>query len=137
MVLCSPRQRSGARRRGAAPLPGLQVGPDIYQSIGVRPFINCQGTVTVMGGSLELPEVRAAADAASRHFVQLDELMEAVGRRLAELTQAEWGIITAGCTAAVTHATAACIAGGNPDKHVRMPNLEGFPKDEVVIPNPA
>jgi len=87
-----------------------------------------------MGGSLELPEVRAAADAASRHFVQLDELMEAVGKRLAELTQAEWGIVTAGCTAAVTHATAACIAGGNPEKHVRMPNLEGFTKDEVVIP---
>jgi L-seryl-tRNA(Ser) seleniumtransferase len=87
-----------------------------------------------MGGSLELPEVRAAADAASRHFVQLDELMEAAGKRLAELTQAEWGIVTAGCTAAVTHATAACIAGGNPDRHVRLPNLEGFPKDEVVIP---
>ena len=31
-------------------------------------------------------------------------------------------------------ATAACIAGGNPDLHVRIPNLEGFAKDEVVIP---
>ena len=31
-------------------------------------------------------------------------------------------------------ATAACIAGGNPDLHVRIPNLADFPKDEVIIP---
>src|SRR5262249_33221350 len=34
----------------------------------------------------------------------------------------------------LTHATAACLAGGNPDLHVRIPNLNGFPKDEVVVP---
>jgi len=43
----------------------LQIGPDIYQSIGVRPLINCRGTLTVISGSLELPEVRAAKDAAA------------------------------------------------------------------------
>ena len=65
----------------AAALPPMTVGnlridPDnIYQSIGVRPFINCRGTLTVVGGSLELPEVRAAKEAAAHHFVQLDELM--------------------------------------------------------------
>ena len=36
--------------------------------------------------------------------------------------------------AALPHATAACVAGGNPDLHVRIPNLEGFDKDEVIIP---
>ena len=60
--------------------------------------------------------------------------MEAVGRRLAELTGAEWGMVTAGCAAAMTHATSACVAGGNPDRHVRLPNLAGMPKDEVIIP---
>ena len=113
---------------------GLQVGPNIYQSIGVRPFISGTGTLTVNGGSLELPEVRAAMDAAAQHMVQLDELMEAVGRRLAELTHAEWGIVTAGCAAAMTHATSACVAGGNPDKHIHLPNTEGLDKDEVIIP---
>ena len=74
------------------PSEALRIGPDIYQSIGVRPFINGTGTLTVNGGSLELPEVRAAMDAAAQHMVQLDELMEGVGKRLAELTGAEWGI---------------------------------------------
>jgi len=78
--------------------------------------------------------VRSAKDAAGQHFVQLDELMEAIGKRLAELTGAEWGMVSSGCAAGLAHATAACVAGGNPDRHVRIPNLAGFPKDEVVIP---
>src|SRR5689334_19817433 len=56
-----------SRAAEAAPAPAsagkLQLGPDIYQSIGVRPVINCRGTLTVISGSLELPEVRAAVDA--------------------------------------------------------------------------
>jgi uncharacterized pyridoxal phosphate-dependent enzyme len=124
------------RAMAAAPGPtvGLQAGPDIYKSIGVRPLINCRGTLTIVGGSLELPEVRAAKEAASLHYAQLDELMYAVGQRLADLTGAEFGIVTSGCAAGLAHATAACVAGGNPDLHVRIPNLTGFQKDEVIIP---
>jgi L-seryl-tRNA(Ser) seleniumtransferase len=113
---------------------GLTQGPNIYQSIGVRPLINARGTFTIISGSMMLPEVRAAMAEASQHHVQMDELMDAIGARLAELTKADWGMVSCGCSAAITHATAACIAGGNPDLHVRIPNLSGFPKDEVVIP---
>ena len=108
--------------------------PNIYASIGVRPLINCRGTLTIIGGSVELPEVRAAKTAANQQYAQLDEVMDGVGKRLAELTGAEWGMVSAGCAAAISHATAACVAGGNPDLHVRIPNLAGFPKDEVIIP---
>ena len=113
----------------------LRLDPEnIYQSIGVRPVINCRGTLTVVGGSLELPEVRAAKEAAAHHFVQLDELMEGIGKRLAELTGAEWGMVSSGCAAGLAHATTACVTGGNPELHVRVPDLSGFAKDEVVIP---
>ena len=90
----------------------LVAGPQIYQSIGVEPVINCRGTFTIIGGSVERPEVRAAMDAASRYFVQIDELADAVGRRFAELTGAEWGMVSAGCAAGLKHVTAACVAGG-------------------------
>ena len=109
-------------------------GDDVYRRLGVRPFINGRGTYTVLSGSLMLPEVRAAMDLAARQYVHLDELTDAIGARLATLTGAEWGLVTSGCAAALTHATAACVAGGNPDLHVRIPHLAGFPKDEVVIP---
>lgn len=121
---------------GAAPAAaeGLRVGKDIYQSVGVRPLINARGTFTIISGSLMLPEVRAAMDAAAQQHVHLDELMAAIGARLAELTKAEWGMVSSGCSAGLTHATSACVAGGNPDLHVRIPNLAGFPRDEVIIP---
>ncbi len=118
------------------PLRGAARGANIYERIGVRPVINCRGTFTILSGSQTLPEVKRAMDEASRHYVHLDELMEAVGRRLAEITRAEWGIVTAGCAAALTHATAACIAGADPEKMQRLPYLAGL-KDEVVSPRPS
>lgn len=110
----------------------LSLGTNIYESIGVRPIVNCRGTFTIISGSLSLPETKKAMDEASRHYVNLDELMEAVGKRLAELTKAEWGIVTAGCAAAITHATAACVAGANPERMQRLPNLEEL-KNEVIM----
>lgn len=107
---------------------------DVYRSIGVRPVINGRGTYTVLSGSLLLPEVRDAIDAAARQYVQLDELADGVGRRLAELTGAGFGMVSSGCSAALTHAASACTAGGNPDLHVRLPDLTGFTKTEAIIP---
>src|SRR6059058_2786529 len=94
--------RSAAADAAPAGAPGLRIGDDIYQSIGVRPLINARGTFTIISGSLMLPEVRAAMDAAAKHYVHLDELADAVGARLAALTGAEWGLVTAGCSAGLT-----------------------------------
>jgi L-seryl-tRNA(Ser) seleniumtransferase len=94
-LLTMPAFFRGHAAAAAAAAPaaaeGLRVGQDIYQSIGVRPLINARGTFTIISGSRMLPEVRAAMDAAAQHHVHLDELMAAIGARLAELTKAEWG----------------------------------------------
>ena len=116
------------RRANAAP------EPNIFQKMGVEPVINCRGTFTMIGGSIERPEVTAAKVAASKFFVQVDELAFATGQRLAELTGAEWGMVPCGCAAGMKHVTAACVTGGNPEKLVRLPDLTGFPKTEVIIP---
>lgn len=107
---------------------------EIYESIGVEPIINCRGTFTIIGGSIERPEVRAAMDAAAQSFVQYDELAYGAGKRLAELTGAEWGMVSAGCAAGMKHITVACVTGGNPEKLIRVPDLSGFEKTEVIIP---
>src|SRR6201996_58827 len=104
-----------------------------YLALGVRPFINCCSVRTMHGGSLMLPRVRAAVDAASRQFVNLDELMEAAGARLAELTGAEWGIVTCGSAAAGALASAACIAGNDPVRMLRLPFTEGW-VNRVILP---
>src|SRR5215472_17089585 len=124
----------GAPAAKSATIGPLKPGPEIYQSIGVEPVINCRGTFTIIGASVELPEVRAAMDASAKYYVQLDELADAVGQRLAQLTGAEWGMVSSGCAAGLKHVTAACVAGGNPEKLIRIPDLTGLEKTEVVIP---
>ena len=121
---------TAAQRAATAVVPAT----NWYQTLGVRPLINARGTFTILGGNIELPEVQAAKTLANQQHAHLDELAAAAGKRLAELTGAEWGMVSAGCAAAMSHATAACLAGGNPEMHVRIPDLRGFPKDEVIIP---
>ena len=124
----------GAFGGAASPARGaLEVGPNLYESIGVKPVINAKGTFTIISGSLSLPEVKQAMFEASKHYVHIDELMNAVGKRIAEITGAESAIVTSGCAAALTHATSACIAGGDPEKIQRLPDLTGL-KNQVVAP---
>jgi hypothetical protein len=111
----------------------MKTNANPYLMLGVRPFINCCSVRTMHGGSLMLPQVRDAMAEASRHFVNLDELMEAAGRRLAELTGSEWGIVTCGSAAAVALGTAACVAGNDPVKMLRLPFTEGM-VNRVLIP---
>lgn len=116
------------------PLSPWMGGKNIYASLGVRPLINARGTVTIIGASRILPEVKRAMDEATMAYVHLDELMDGVGQRLAALTGAEWGIVTSGASGAITAATAACVTGGDPDKLWQVPDLTGM-KDEVIIPS--
>ncbi|SVC88102.1 uncharacterized protein METZ01_LOCUS340956, partial [marine metagenome] len=103
-----------------------------YEDLGVRPLINCIGTITVLSGSLILPEVRQAMVEASRRYVKIGELMEGVGARLAQIMQCEWGLVTNGCAAALTQVTAACVAGTDPEKMGRLPDTTGM-KNEVIV----
>lgn len=113
---------------------GQLADTNIFRKIGVEPVINCRGTFTIIGGSIERPAVRDAMEAASHNFIQYDELADGIGRRLAELTGAEWGMVSAGCAAGLKHVTAACVTGGNPERLIRIPDLTGFEKTEVIIP---
>ena len=105
---------------------------NVYSRIGVRPFINARGTWTYLSGSLELPEVRAAKQEAARHFVDIFELQRAAGKRLAEMSGAESGMVTSGAAGAMASAAAACMAGTDPAKIWQLPDTTGL-KGEVVM----
>ena len=120
---------------GKAPSISPNADEDIYRSLGVEPVVNCRGTFTIIGGSIERPEVLKAQEAAAGQFVQYDELAEGIGKKLAKLTKTEWGVVTSGCAGAMKHVTAACVTGGNPEKLIRIPNLTGFDKTEVIVPS--
>jgi D-glucosaminate-6-phosphate ammonia-lyase len=112
----------------------LKAGPQVYQSIGVEPVINCRGTFTIIGASTLVPEAKEAIASAGNYYVQLDELAMGVGQRLAEISGAEWGVVSSGCAGGMKLVTIACVTGGNPEKLVRIPDLTGIEKNEVIIP---
>src|SRR5262252_1537657 len=111
---------------------GLDPKSNVYSRLGVKTVINCRGTWTYLSGSLQFPEARAAQEEAGRYFVNMVELQRAVGRKLAELTGAESGIITSGAAGAMAAATAACIAGNDPQKIWQLPDTTGL-KHEVIM----
>jgi len=104
---------------------------DVIKELGVRPCINAAGTYTALTGSLMPLEVVAAMQVASRQYVRLNELHDAVGKRIAELLKCEAAMVSAGCASALTLATAACVAGSDPERIRRIPDTTGM-KNEVL-----
>jgi D-glucosaminate-6-phosphate ammonia-lyase len=114
-----PRQTSGAAR-------------DFLAELGVRPIINAAGTYTKFTGSLMRPEAVEAIAAMSRRYVRLDELQEAVGRRIAALLSCEAAMVTSGAYGALTLGTAACMTGCDEDNIRRLPDTGGMPSDVII-----
>jgi L-seryl-tRNA(Ser) seleniumtransferase len=112
--------------------PAVAEARDVIRELGVRSFINAAGTFTALTGSLMPPEVFAAMQVASRKYVRLDDLHEAVGRRIAERLHCEAALVTAGCASAMALATAACVAGKDPERIRRIPDTTGL-KNEVLV----
>jgi len=107
-------------------------GRDFFAELGVRPFLNAAGTYTSLTASLMPPEVMEAINYASKHFVPLNDLHDAVGKRLASLLKCEAAMVTAGAASALTLGTAACLTGTDPKKIRRLPDIERM-KSEVII----
>ena len=124
-------QAAGATPLSAAPVE--EPPPDVYTKLGAKPFINCTATITRNGGSRQLPEVIEAIHHAGHYHVNLDQLMESAGKRISELLKVDWAIVTSGAAAALAHATAACVAGTDPERMQQLPDLTGL-KNEVIIP---
>ena len=115
--------------------PGLRAAPaarDVYRELGLRPLINAAGTYTMLGGSLMRPEVVEARQAAAGQFVNILELHEAVGQRIAALIGCPAALVTSGAASALTLATAACVAGKDQTKIRRLPDTTGM-KNDVLI----
>ncbi len=105
---------------------------DVYKELGIRPLINAAGTYTRLSGSLMQKEAVEALEGASRQYVNIDELHEAVGKKIASLLGVEAALVTAGAASALTLGTAACVAGKDPEKIRRIPDTAGM-KNEVII----
>ena len=106
--------------------------PSVYARLGVRPVIHGSGTTTRYGGSRMRPETIEAMREAAQALVNLDELNEAAGAAIARMLGAEAAFVTAGSAAGLVLQAAACIAGDDPARIVRLPDVTGM-RHEFVI----
>jgi L-seryl-tRNA(Ser) seleniumtransferase len=86
-----------------------------YEELGVTTVINCEGTMTMLGGSLPHPELEAVMTMAGRHFVSMPELEVAAGKRIAEMLKLPEGytaLVTSGAAAAIQSGLAGILTGG-------------------------
>jgi L-seryl-tRNA(Ser) seleniumtransferase len=105
---------------------------DPYSELGVRRVINGNATLTMLGGSLMPTVVLDAMREAARSFVDIDELQEKAGARIAEWTRNEAAYVSCGAAAGLVLSTAACIAGMDEEKRSRLPESQGM-KNEIII----
>lgn len=106
-----------------------------YDELGVATVINCEGTMTMLGGSLLRPELEAVMAMAGCHFVSIPELEVAAGKRIAEmlkLPQDYSALVTSGAAAAMQSGLAGILTGDNETLIRQLPDLTGM-KSEVII----
>ena len=105
---------------------------DIYRELGAKPIINAIGSVTMLGGSSPIPEVKEAMERADSAYLPLMELEEKAGQAIADMVDVPAAYITAGAGSALTLATAALMAGDDDDKIQQLPDTSGM-KNEILI----
>src|SRR6202044_2693330 len=130
-LLCSNR----AAARASARVNGFGQTGNPYEELGVTTVINCQGTMTMLGGSLPHPELEAVMTTAGRHFVSIPDLEVAAGKRIAEMLKLPAGytaLVTSGAAAAIQSGLAGILTGDNEALIRQLPDLTGM-KSEVII----
>ena len=103
-----------------------------YKSLGIRPVINANATLTKLGGSLMPAEVRQAMQDAAQSFVDMHDLQQKVGGRLAEITRNEAAFVSCGAATGLLLATAACIQKASGATYESFPNSPKT-QNEVIV----
>ena len=135
--LFAPRKLFSAAHTTAKPaeVSGFGQSGNPYDELGVTTVINCEGTMTMLGGSILRPELEAVMAMAGRHFVSIPELEVAAGKRIAEMLKLPDGysaLVTSGAAAAIQSGLAGILTGDNEALIRQLPDLTGM-KSEVII----
>jgi uncharacterized pyridoxal phosphate-dependent enzyme len=107
-------------------------GRDLFKELGLKTFINASCVCTRLTATLMPPEVTQAITQGAEEFVLLDDVLDKVGEKIAELCHAEAATVTAGCWSALVQGLAGVMTGMDRKKVMQLPNVEGM-KSEVIL----
>jgi L-seryl-tRNA(Ser) seleniumtransferase len=137
-----PDRRTFLQRAAALPVVGsflpkaaFSAGSknrDYFSELGVRTFINAAGTYTTLSASLMPREVTDAIAYAAKHYVNIMELQDKVGEKIASMVGSESAMVTSGAAGALTVGTAGCITGMDRKAVQQLPDVTGL-KHEVIM----
>lgn len=131
---CGPAAMLAAAVAPAQPFSKeTSTGEDYYAKLGVQPIINAAGTYTFLTAAVMPPSVRRAVERAAYHPVRLKDLQVAAGAYLARKLRCEAALVSSGASAALTLATAACVAKANGLPPEAIPARVPGHKNEVVV----
>jgi L-seryl-tRNA(Ser) seleniumtransferase len=100
--------------------------------LGLARIINAAGTLTRLGGKPMAADVAAAMAEAATVSLDIAALQQHAGERIAKILGAEAAMVTTGASAALTLATAACIARDDFSRMAALPHVG--PPNEVLLP---
>src|SRR5262249_15226238 len=122
----------GVLGAGEAAAADASARKSVYDALGIKPVVNAQGTVTVLGGSVMPPDVVAAWVDAAKHFVRMVHLQNKASERIAAWLGVDAAMITTGAAGAILLGTAAAVTRGKREYVQRIPDTTGM-KNEVII----
>ena len=136
-TFAAPRKLFGQNRGTASStaVSGFGSSGNPYEELGVPTVINCEGTMTMLGGSLPHPQLEAVMFMAGKHFVSIPDLEVAAGNRIAQMLKLPDGytaLVTSGAAAAIQSGLAGILTGDNEALIRQIPDLTGM-KSEVII----
>jgi len=136
-AFAAPRKLFGQNRGTASStaVSGFGSSGNPYEELGIPTVINCEGTMTMLGGSLPHPQLEAVMFMAGKHFVSIPDLEVAAGNRIAQMLKLPEGytaLVTSGAAAAIQSGLAGILTGDNEALIRQIPDLTGM-KSEVII----
>lgn len=105
---------------------------NIYEELGIRPFLNAYRPLTRLGGATLPAAVVEAMEQASRQNIDLRTMQFKVGAAIAAMTGNEAAYISCGAASGITLAVATCIAGTNAELADRLPDATGLRRSVVM-----
>lgn len=105
---------------------------DIYDELGVKKYINAYDTMTMYGSTIMDDDVLKASEDAQKYLVDINELQDKLGKKIAEITHNEAAYVTTGASMGISLCMAACMSEGDMYKLSILPDTSNM-KNEVII----
>src|ERR1044072_4595417 len=136
-AFAAPRKLFGQNRGTASStaVSGFGSSGNPYEELGIPTVINCEGTMTMLGGSLPHPQLEAVMFLAGKHFVSIPDLEVAAGNRIAQMLKLPEGytaLVTSGAAAAIQSGLAGILTGDNEEFIKQIPDLTGMKSDVII-----